>query len=93
MALALGKTLGELRSEMTVDELALWWAKYRRDPGGQWRDDIRESMHTAAVCQAHGAKVKWRDLMPQWEPDPVVPAKTKAQQIRAWVTEHNKRKR
>nr|WP_244110612.1 DUF4035 domain-containing protein [Burkholderia cenocepacia] len=66
MALRLGRTLAELRAEMSTAEFALWQAFDAESPIADDRYDLHAAMVASAVFQAHGAKVKVADMMPNW---------------------------
>lgn len=60
----MGRTLRELREEMTADELLIWQARNRESPIGLDREDF----HAAQVASAIGGG-KIADLLPRWGQD------------------------
>lgn len=66
LALALGKTLGELRREVSAPEMALWLALWHLEPWGDERAEASRAIVGSAVCGSMGAKVSPADLMPKW---------------------------
>ncbi|RQZ27309.1 DUF4035 domain-containing protein [Burkholderia sp. Bp9017] len=71
LALRLGKTLAELRAQMSTAEFALWQALDAESPISDDRYDLHAAMVASAVFQAQGAKVKVADMMPNWGGDSV----------------------
>lgn len=66
LALRLGKTLAELRAQMSAAEFALWQAFDAESPIGDDRYDLHAAMIASAAFQSQGAKVKVADMMPNW---------------------------
>ncbi|WP_175980960.1 DUF4035 domain-containing protein [Burkholderia sp. BCC1630] len=66
LALRLGKTLAELRAQMSAAEFALWQALNAESPISDDRYDLHAAMVASSVFQAQGAKVKVADMMPNW---------------------------
>ncbi|HEF4773663.1 phage tail assembly protein T [Burkholderia multivorans] len=66
LALRLGRTLAELRAQMSAAEFALWQAFDAESPISEERYDLHAAMVASAVFQAQGAKVKVADMMPKW---------------------------
>ena len=67
MALALGKTVAELLTTLTNDELVEWMAYYRIDPWGGYRSDLQ----TADIVRSTiGYKDSIGDLL-LFDPDPI----------------------
>ncbi|WP_319000976.1 phage tail assembly protein T [Burkholderia arboris] len=66
LALRLGKTLAELRAQMSSAEFALWQALDAESPISDDRSDLHAAMVASAVFQAQGAKVKVSDMLPNW---------------------------
>ncbi|MGY6240745.1 phage tail assembly protein T (plasmid) [Burkholderia ambifaria] len=66
LALRLGKTLAELRADMSTAEFALWQALDAESPISDDRFDLHAAMVASAVFQAQGAKIKVADMMPNW---------------------------
>lgn len=62
LALALGKTVGELLTgqagPMSGEELADWEAYDLIEPFGEWRADMRAAQTTAAVYGAAGVRTR-----------------------------------
>lgn len=72
LALRLGKTLQELRSEMSAEELLLWKAYNEQSPISDMRGDVQAAITAAAALQAQGAKVSAVDMLPKWTSEPEV---------------------
>lgn len=66
LALRLGKTLQELRTTLSAEELHLWKAFHHESPISDVRGDIQASIIAASAFQAQGAKVTALDLLPKW---------------------------
>ncbi|CAB3750816.1 hypothetical protein GQ57_15920 [Burkholderia sp. MSh2] len=66
LALRLGRTLAELRAQMSSAEFALWQALDAESPISDDRFDLHAAMVASAVFQAQGAKVKVSDMLPSW---------------------------
>nr|WP_244912206.1 phage tail protein [Burkholderia aenigmatica] len=66
LALRLGRTLAELRAQMSSAEFALWQALDAESPISDDRYDLHAAMVASAVFQAQGAKVKVSDMLPNW---------------------------
>lgn len=79
LALRLGKTLQELRSEMSAEELLLWKAYNEQSPISDMRGDVQAAITAAAALQAQGAKISAVDMLPKWTPEPE--ALTEEQQV------------
>lgn len=69
LALRLGKTLQELRSEMSAEELLLWKAYNEQSPISDMRGDVQAAITAAAALQAQGAKISAVDMLPKWAPE------------------------
>lgn len=54
LALAMGRTLGELGESMTADEFGLWLALYQVDPWGEQRADLRAGIVASTVANYAG---------------------------------------
>ena len=54
LALAMGRTLGELGEQMTGEEFGYWSALYRSDPWGEQRADLRAGIVAATVANYAG---------------------------------------
>jgi hypothetical protein len=70
LALRLGRTVAELRHEMTAAEFGLWMAYDAESPIADDRYDLHAAMVSSAVFQAQGGKVKVADMMPNWSGEP-----------------------
>ncbi|MCA8213729.1 DUF4035 domain-containing protein [Burkholderia cepacia] len=66
LALRLGKSLAELRAQMSSGEFELWKVFDSESPISDDRYDLHAAMVSSAVFQAQGAKVKIADMMPSW---------------------------
>ena len=55
LALALGKTLGQLLSEVDSQELSLWEAYYCVEPFGQDRNDVAVAIQSALMANLWGS--------------------------------------
>lgn len=71
LALRLGKTLQELRTTLSAEELHLWKAFSQESPISDVRGDVQAAIIAAAALQAQGAKVTALDLLPKWSDTPV----------------------
>ncbi|ENC2360926.1 DUF4035 domain-containing protein [Escherichia coli] len=71
LALRIGRTLSELRREMSASEIMMWAEFDRFSPLGDERADIRADIRAAqivsAVYGAQGVKVPLNDALLQWE--------------------------
>ena len=63
LALRMGRTLSELRREMSASEIMMWAEFDRFSPLGDERADIRAAQIVSAVYGAQGVKVP----LLQWE--------------------------
>ncbi|MCU1787520.1 DUF4035 domain-containing protein [Pectobacterium polaris] len=66
LALRLGRTLSELRQEMTASELRMWIEYDKISPLGDSRGDIHAAQIVSAVYGAQGVKVPLTDAMLNW---------------------------
>ncbi|MCA6962418.1 phage tail assembly protein T [Pectobacterium odoriferum] len=66
LALRLGRTLSELRQEMTASELRMWIEYDKISPIGDTRSDIHAAQIVSAVYGAQGVKVPLTDAMLDW---------------------------
>ena len=68
LALALGKTVGELSEELPDSELLEWMIFYRLEPFGDERADLRAGIVASTVANANrgkrGRSLKPTDFMP-----------------------------
>jgi hypothetical protein len=64
LALALGKTVGELEQTMSGVEMQEWMAFAVKEPFGEMRADIRAGIVAAAVASSKGRRVSPTDFMP-----------------------------
>ncbi|EET8027535.1 phage tail assembly protein T [Escherichia coli] len=67
LALRMGRTLSELRREMSASEIMMWAEFDRISPLGDERADIRAAQIVSAVYGAQGVKVTLNDALLQWE--------------------------
>ncbi len=67
LALRMGRTLSELRREMSASEIMMWAEFDRFSPLGDERADIRAAQIVSAVYGAQGVKVPLNDALLQWE--------------------------
>lgn len=54
LALALGRTVGELEDSLGSKELNEWQAYYHIEPFGQWRDNYHAAMLATAIYNTSG---------------------------------------
>lgn len=54
LALALGRTVGELEDELGSKELIEWQAYYSLEPFGQWRENYHSAMIAEAIYNTSG---------------------------------------
>lgn len=71
LALRMGRTLSELRREMSASEIMMWAEFDRISPLGDERADIRAAQIVSAVYGAQGVKVPLNDALLQWGNDTV----------------------
>ncbi|EKR5599918.1 DUF4035 domain-containing protein [Escherichia coli] len=69
LALRLGRTLSELRREMSASEIMMWSEFDRFSPLGDERADIRAAQIVSAVYGAQGVNVLLNDALLQWGQD------------------------
>ncbi len=69
LALRMGRTLSELRREMSASEIMMWAEFDRFSPLGDERADIRAAQIVSAVYGAQGVKVPLNDALLQWGQD------------------------
>jgi hypothetical protein len=93
LALALGKTLQELRLTTFSHEYAYWLAYEQLYGLPTSRIEAAIAISGSTVAQSMGAKVKAKDLLPQFERDKPLPYKQGAELFEIWAKEHNKRAR
>jgi hypothetical protein len=67
LALALGKTVGELEQTMTAVEMQEWMMFAAKEPFGEIRADIRAGIIAAAVAALKGRRTTPLDFMPFFE--------------------------
>ena len=79
LALRLGKTLRELREQLSAEELLLWMAYDRESPISDMRGDVQAAIIAAAPFQAQGGKVSASDMLPTWKAAPVIEAEEDAE--------------
>ncbi|WP_434221160.1 phage tail assembly protein T [Pectobacterium brasiliense] len=66
LALRMGRTLSELRQEMTASELRMWIEYDKSSPIGDTRGDVQAAHIVSAVYGAQGIKVSIPDAMLDW---------------------------
>ncbi|EHR0862093.1 DUF4035 domain-containing protein [Escherichia coli] len=66
LALRMGRTLSELRQNMTASELLMWIEFDRQSPVGDIRSDIQAAQIVSAVYGSQGVKVPLEDAVIQW---------------------------
>lgn len=71
LALRMGRTLSELRREMSASEIMMWAEFDRISPLGDERADILTAQIVSAVYGAQGVKVPLNDALLQWGNDTV----------------------
>ncbi|WP_414440455.1 DUF4035 domain-containing protein [Burkholderia sp. 22PA0099] len=72
LALRLGRTLAELRAQMTAEEFSLWQWFDSESPISDDRGDFLAAMMASSAFQAQGGKVKLSDMLPNWSGEPAV---------------------
>ena len=91
LCLALGKTLQELRDNITADELRLWHAYELTQGLPTSRLEAAVALSGAAMCQTWGAKVKPYDLIPKYKEVKPLSYKQGAALFAAYANTHNQR--
>lgn len=91
LALRLGKTLAQLRRELSAEELFLWRAFDAESPISDVRGDVQTAIVAAAAFQAQGAKVKPAELLPQWTTPPPPDPEDEAEAVAASWRAHLER--
>jgi hypothetical protein len=81
-------TLNQLRNNITSDELTLWRAFELTEGFPVSRAEVATAISGAAICNSWGAKVKPKDLIPDFRPKEVT-QKQGLNMFKAWVTAHN----
>jgi hypothetical protein len=66
LSLRMGRTLSELRQEMTASELRMWIEYDKISPIGDMRGDIQAAQIVSAVYGAQGVKVPLTDATLNW---------------------------
>jgi len=66
LALRMGRTLSELRQNMTASELLMWIEYDRQSPVGDIRGDIQAAQIVSAVYGSQGVKVPLEDAVIKW---------------------------
>ncbi|HCD2349316.1 phage tail assembly protein T [Enterobacter hormaechei] len=69
LALRMGRTLSELRQNMTASELLMWIEYDRQSPVGDIRGDIQAAQLVSAIYGSQGAKVPLDDAILRWGGD------------------------
>lgn len=59
LALRMGRTLSELRQNMTASELLMWIEYDRQSPVGDIRGDIQAAQLVSAIYGSQGQKYRW----------------------------------
>lgn len=62
----MGRTLSELRQNMTASELLMWIEYDRQSPVGDIRGDIQAAQIVSAVYGSQGVKVPLEDAVIKW---------------------------
>ncbi|AWZ97938.1 hypothetical protein CSB67_2546 [Enterobacter hormaechei] len=62
----MGRTLSELRQNMTASELLMWIEYDRQSPVGDIRGDIQAAQLVSAIYGSQGAKVPLDDAILRW---------------------------
>jgi len=62
----MGRTLSELRQNMTASELLMWIEFDRQSPVGDIRGDIQAAQIVSAVYGSQGGKVPLEDAILRW---------------------------
>jgi hypothetical protein len=91
--LALGKTLQELRLTTFSHEYAYWLAYEQLYGLPLTRIEAAIAISGSTVAQSMGAKVKAKDLLPQFEKDKPLPYKQGAELFEIWANNHNQKHR
>ena len=63
----MGRTLSELRQNMTASELLMWIEYDRQSPVGDIRGDIQAAQIVSAVYGSQGVKVPLEDAILRWD--------------------------
>lgn len=98
LALRMGRTVAELESTISVEEMASWYAFDRLSPLGDERQDVLFAALTVNVLAAAGAKrtgggqFRVQDFMPFKLFEPDVSKLTPLEAMRRWVGSTVKRK-
>lgn len=66
LALRMGRTLHELRQNITASELKMWIEFDRISPIGDWRTDAQAAQIAVATLNAQGGKFTIPDVMLKW---------------------------
>jgi len=66
LALRLGRTLHELRQNLTASELKMWIEFDRISPIGDWRADAQAAQISVATLNSQGGKFTIPDVMLKW---------------------------
>lgn len=69
LALRMGRTLGELRQSMTVDEFRMWAEYDRISPIGDIRGDILNAQLVSSIFGSQGVKVSIGEAQLIWNQD------------------------
>lgn len=96
LALALGKTLAELRATLSFSEFQEWCLYYEIEPWGEQRADLRNGIVAASIHNVYAAwigvkqEAKPADFMPYIEESvpemvPVVTQQLTDEELAAWA--------
>lgn len=66
LSLRMGRTLSELRQEMTASELRMWIEYDKISPIGDTRGDIHAAQIVSAIYGSQGVRVPLTDAMLDW---------------------------
>lgn len=92
LALALSRTVGELRHSMTSDELTYWVAFNQLEPLPEHRADVRNAIVAYTVAASMGSKgCKPDDFLPQFGDRK--PSKNGVKLFAIWAEGHNTRRK
>lgn len=94
LALALGRTVGELRDLLDSRELSEWMAFYGAQPFGDVRGDIQAAIIALTVASAAPVskptkRLELKDFMPFMDPEKPKSEAELEKMIRLMVKQHN----
>ena len=90
LALALSRTVGELRASITSDELTYWIAFNQLEPLPEARADWRSAIIAHTVAASQGSKSQPQDFLPRFG-DAQKPNKEGVKLFRLWASAQNAR--